>query len=139
MNQKVTWVHVLIVVVFIAPFLWILNAVSKPSATDVAGKLITADKGKPNPQNKGIADYTDRIQQLQELTGSSPKEIGELTLKHHKRLTGDNAIGCFQFMSAIIIFTRSAAPQGEEHYKWEDYEEAAQAFVDFIQTGDLPG
>jgi len=99
--------------------------------TDVAKELIAADKDRPNPFNKGISDYKDRIERLEELTGSTPAEIGEVTLKYHSQLTGDNAMSCFQFMSAIITFTGSAGPS-------EDYEEAAKAFVGFVRTGALP-
>ena len=106
--------------------------------TDVAKELIAADKDGPNPHFKDISDYKDRIERLEELTGSTPAEIGEATLKYNSQLTGETAMSCFQFITAVIVFTHSTAPAGKKYHEWEDYEEAANAFVAFVVTNTTP-
>ena len=138
MKQRVTWVHVLIIGTLTILIIGIINAVSGFSTRDAGQRLMSADSDLPSPHSKTIADYHQRVKRLVELTGSSPEEICDGTLKYHERLTGENAMGCFQFMSAMITFTRSAARQGQEYREWEDYEEAAGAFVDFVRTGAVP-
>ncbi len=134
-NQKVTWPMVLIILVLGGGLVWIFSVVSRYSAADAAKELFAADKGKPNPYGKDVSDYRQRVERLQELTGSSPEEIQKVTVRLHQQLTGQNQMSCFQFMSAIITFTRSSAPPGKDYREWSDYEEAAQAFVDFVQPG----
>ncbi len=117
---------------------WLAIALSQPSIRDFAAKLQRADRAYPDPQGYTEADkvgvYVERIRKLQELTGSSPQEIAEVTPEAKQGLSRDNDMSCFQFMSAVITFSGSATPQGG----WEDYEQAADAFVKFLEPGVRP-
>ena len=115
------------------------SKVSSEGDYDAANELAVHDLGQ-SATAEDLLRYKARMEWLQKLTGSSPQEIARVTLEQHERFIEDNAMHCFQFMSALGTWTVNLSPDPDagEYYKWDNYEQAARAFVEWVQTDKLP-
>ncbi len=119
-----------------APLLWLgfflfiaLGGCSQqPSIYETTDPLVQKDLGAAGT-SKDLRKYVERIQQVEQLTGTKPREIVKLTLKAREILLAHSqVISSLQIMSAVVLLSHNQAPPGRETREW-DYATAAHYYV----------